>query len=91
MAISQRVFNDNIANSEPFKFKANIIGRTPNYGNTKDVEMAVPLKHLNSFWITLEMPPINCAINLMLTWPANCVITDSTGTRIFAITVKKLY
>ena len=26
------------------------------------------------------MPLINCEIDLMLTWSANCVITNSTGT-----------
>ena len=36
--------NDNITDSESFKFKARIIGRTPAAGNTKDVEIAVPLK-----------------------------------------------
>ena len=25
----------------------------------------------------LEMPQINCEINVMLTWPANCVICDT--------------
>ena len=36
--------NDNIANSESFKFKAKITGKTPNNGSTKDVEIIVPLK-----------------------------------------------
>ena len=34
----------------------------------------VPLKYLSNFWRTLEMPLINCKIELILTWPANCVI-----------------
>ena len=34
--------------------------KTPNDGNTKDVEAAVPLKYLSKFWRTLEMPLINC-------------------------------
>ena len=33
----------------------------------------VPLKCLNKFWRTLEMPLINCEINLILTWSTNCV------------------
>ena len=37
------------------------------------------------------MPQINCEINLILTWSKNCVITDSTGERKFAITDTKLY
>ena len=35
--------NDNIANSESFKFKVKTTGRTPNNDNTKDVEIIVPI------------------------------------------------
>ena len=42
--------NDNIANSESFKSKVKITEKTPNSGNTKDVEIIVPLKHLSNFW-----------------------------------------
>ena len=58
--------NDNIANSESFKSKIKIIGKTPTAGNTKDVEIIVPLKYLSNFWRTLEMPLINCEVNLIL-------------------------
>ena len=34
---------------------------------------------------------INCKVNLILTWSSNCVITNSTGARRFAITDTKLY
>ena len=37
--------NDNLANSESFKSKVKITGKTPNNGNTKDVEIIVPLKY----------------------------------------------
>ena len=37
----------------------------------------VPLKYLSNFWRTLEMFLINCEINLILTWSANCVIVAS--------------
>ena len=36
--------NDNPANSESFKSKVKITGKTPGAGNTKDVEIIVPLK-----------------------------------------------
>ena len=51
----------------------------------------VPLKYLSNFWRTLEMPLINCEVNLILTWPSTCVITNSTGAGTFAITDTKLY
>ena len=34
----------------------------------------VPLKYLGNFWRTLEIPLINCEVNLILTWSANCII-----------------
>ena len=34
----------------------------------------VPLKYLSNFWRTLEMPLINCEVELILNWSANCVI-----------------
>ena len=83
--------NDNIANSESFKSKAKITRKTPNNGNTKDVEIIVPLKYLSNFWRTLEMPLINCEVNLILAWSKDCVITNSTGVGKFAVTETKLY
>ena len=41
--------NDNIENSESFKFKIKITGKTPNNGNTKDVEIIGSLKDLSNF------------------------------------------
>ena len=58
--------NDDITNFESFKFKARITGRTPAAGNAKSVEIVVPLKYLSNFWRTIEMPSINCEINLIL-------------------------
>ena len=53
---------DNVENSESFKYKVNITGKTPAIGNTKDVEIAVSLKYLSNFGGggTLEMLFINC-------------------------------
>ena len=45
--------NDNIADSESFKYKVKITGKTTDDGNTKDVEVIVPLKYLVNFWRTL--------------------------------------
>ena len=51
--------------TDTFKFKAKITGQTGNDG-TKDVEIIVPLKYLSNFWRILEMPVINCEVNLIL-------------------------
>ena len=79
--------------TDSFNFKAKITGQTGDDG-TKDVEIKVPLKYLSNFWRTLEMPLINCEVDLILTWSSTCVIV-STGNAnqaaTFAITDTKLY
>ena len=85
------VADEDIEDSESFKSKKKITGKTPNNDNKKDVEIMVPLKYLSNFWRTLEMPLINCEVNLILTWSSTCVITDSNGAATFAITDTKLY
>ena len=56
-------------NSALFKFKTKIAGKIEN-DDTKEVK--IPLKYLSNFWRTLEIPIINCEINLFLTWSMNC-------------------
>ena len=60
--------NDNIVQSESFKSNIKKTGKNPAGGNTKDVEIIVPLKYLSNFWKTLEIPLINCEVELMLIW-----------------------
>ena len=86
--------------TDSFNFKTKIIGKTAdnnNDGNIAgrvDVEIMVPLKYLSNFWRTLEMPLINCEIELILTWSRNCVIisTDlNNQIPTFTITETNLY
>ena len=54
----------------------------------------VPLKYLSSFWRTLEIPLINCEINIILTWSVNCAIVYTNVVNqgaTLAITETKLY
>ena len=79
--------------TDSFNFKAKITGQTGNNGR-KDVEIMVPLKYLSNFWRTLEMPLINCEVNLILTWSSTCVLAavgDANQAATFAITNTKLY
>ena len=80
-----------MADSESFKSKVKITGKTPAAVNTKDVEIIVSLKYLSNFWKTLEMLLINCEVNLILTWSRDCVITNSAGAGKFKITETELY
>ena len=86
------IFEENNT-TDSFKFKAKITGQTGN-GGTKNIEIMVPLKYLSNFWRTLEMPLINCEVNLILTWSSHCVLIATTvqnQTATFEITDTKLY
>ena len=69
------------SNSESFKYRTSITWNTYNevgYNADKigknEIEIFVPLKYLSNFWRTLNMPLINCEIELILTWPKNCAL-----------------
>ena len=57
-------------------------------------EIRVPLKYLSCFWRTLEIPLINCKINLTLTWSEDFIsisgLTDDQ-VRQFAIADTNFY
>ena len=56
--------------------------------------MVVMLKYLSNFWRILEMPLINCEVNLILTWSANSVIVCTDVAKqgsAFTIAETKLY
>ena len=53
--------------TDSFSFKAKITGQTGNNERIDNVETMVPLKCLSNFWRTLEMPLINCEVNLIVT------------------------
>ena len=79
--------------TDSFNFRTKITGQT-NDDEIINVEIMVPLKYLSNFWRTLEMPLINCEIELILTWSAVCVIiyTDVADQVLtFTITEANLY
>ena len=56
------------SNSESFKYKTNIIGKTPEENDTLTVvKVVISLKHLSNFFRALNIPLINCEIELILT------------------------
>ena len=70
---------DNVlGNSASFKYEQKTTGSTGNNGK-KAVKIIVPLKYLSNFQRTLEMLLNNCEINLILTWSANCVTSNSAA------------
>ena len=69
-----------ILNSKYFDCKANFMenGMTNNNLTKNDVKVVVPLKHLSNFWRSLNIPLINCEVELILTWCKNCVLIDKS-------------
>ena len=68
--------NYSIKDSKSFDYKTRIRGKLEGDTTEKQIKIVVPLKHLSNFWRILDMPLINCEINLILTWPKNCVLTS---------------
>ena len=85
------------SNSESFKYKTSITGKTPEDNDSlTNAKVVIPLKHLSNFWISLNIPLINCEVELILTWSENCVLADMTANvtpsgAIFKITDTELY
>ena len=67
--------------TDSFSFKAKITSQIGNNERINDVEILVPLKYLSNFCRTLQMPLINCEVNLILISSENCLIvyTDAAN------------
>ena len=71
--------NHSIINSKSFDSKANFIGSVTHNNLTKnDVKIVLPLKYFRNFWRSLNMPLINCEVELILTWFKNCVLISKS-------------
>ena len=79
-AIGANNITHSILNSESFDCKASFMenGVTHDDLTTNDVKVVVPLKHLSNFWRHLNIPLINCEVELILTWFKNCVLIDKS-------------
>ena len=88
-------------NSSSFKYKVNLLGNPVVATNVArlNVKIVVPLKYSSNFFISLEMPLINCKIKLNLTWKKECVLStdndadaDSDANNpVFIVNDTKLY
>ena len=94
--------NITLNNSSYFKYKASLLGKATdvdgNVRSLKNANIVVPLKYLNNFFRSLEMPLINCKIHLELNWNNNCIMygyNDNAGgdnrETTFKIITPKLY
>ena len=65
--------------SKSFDYKANFIGSVTHNTLTKnEVKIVVSLKYLSNFWRILNIPLINCEIELILTSFKNCVLISKS-------------
>ena len=66
-------------NSESFTYKTSLTGKTPeNNDSLMNVKLVIPLKYLSKFWRSLNIPLINCEVELFLTCSKNCVLANMT-------------
>ena len=77
------------SNSNSFKYKSSIAGNTYNIGvdesgydankaGKNETKVFLSLKHLSNFWRSLNIPLINCEVELILTCSKNCVLAQMT-------------
>ena len=56
-------------------YKSKLISGTDD-NNVNNVKLVVPLKYVSIFFRSLEMPLVNCKIDLELTWHKDCMISS---------------
>ena len=80
-------------NSSSLKYKISLLGNPVVANNIAriNVKVVVPLKYLNNFFRSLEMPLINCKIRLNLTWKKECVLSTDNGNAVFIINGTTMY
>ena len=81
-------------NTSSLAYKSKLISGTDD-NNVNNVKLVVPLKNASTFFRSLEMPLVNCKIDLELTWHKDCMISSvnaAAGQVVsFMITNTKLY
>ena len=81
-------------NSLSIKYKSNPIGNTNRDGANRKIEgvkIVVSLKYLSNFRRSLEIPLIDCEVELSLGWYKNCLLSNVARNSTFTITDIKPY
>ena len=72
-----KISNKKTLTGKYFEYKAKSIGSMPNNNNNiLDAEVVVPLKHFSNVWRSLDLPSINCKIELNLSWSKECIMSE---------------
>ena len=69
--VDEKITDDDGNEIDNPKYDANKVGKN-------ETEVVIPLKHLSNFWRSLNIPLINCEVEIILTWSKNCVLADMT-------------
>ena len=77
--LRNRLNSNKTIRSKSFEYKTKLTGSTSDNNYIINAEV-VPLKYLSNFWRSLDLPLINCEIELDLTWSKYCVISQVSKT-----------
>ena len=81
-------------NTTSLVYKSKLIKGTDD-NNVNNVKLVVPLKYVSNYFRSLQLPFVNCKIDLELTWHKNCMISSTNAAAgqvvSFMITNAKLY
>ena len=105
MNAAGNINNANANDSSSSKYKSNLLKGLTTRDNAANVNpdianahklylnthIVVPLKYVSSFFISSEMPIINCKLHLQLNWTKNSAMSNAATATIFQITSTKLY
>ena len=65
-------------NTSSLVYKSKLISGTDD-NNVNNVKLVVPLKYGSSFFRSLEMPLVNCKVDLELTWHKDCMVFSANA------------
>ena len=71
--IDEKITDDDGNEVDNPRYDASKVGKN-------ETEVVIPLKYLSNFWRSLNIPLINCEVELILTWSKNCILGDMTET-----------
>ena len=87
--------NADVANDTTSLVYKSKLPKETDENNVNNVKLVVFLKYVSNFFRSLEMPLVNCKIDLDLTWHKDCMISSANAAAgqvvSFIITNTKLY
>ena len=73
--VNNRINNNKITARKSFEYNTKLRGSMGN-NNILDAEVVVPLNYLSNSWRYLNLPMINCEIELDLSCSRECIISE---------------